>query len=175
MDTLDLHEKATQVGFAKLVGTSQPSIADRVKSGVLAKDGTVAEWLYSYCSHLRTEAAGRSGKAQEQLTQARIEESRENALEKKQRRLLAAGSLVEVADIQQLVLELPIAVRTQMLQAAEKIHEEIQAKYSITLEDADVYQPIRSALRHVANSAKNICTTFGFSGGGVDTETDSAN
>jgi len=175
LSTVDLSATSTQTNFAALVGVSQQAIADRVKSGVLTRDGTVGEWLYLYCDQLRKEAAGRSGEAQGQLTFARIEESKENAAEKKQRRLVAAGQLLQLADVQHLLLELPTVVRTQMLQCAEKIQEGIETKYKLSLEETDVDEPIRAALRHIADRAAQLRKSFDSDSRGVDTEADTTN
>lgn len=166
---IDLTAPATQSGFGEIVGVSQQAIADRVKSGVLPREGTYGEWLYLYCEQLRKEAAGRSGEAQEQLTQARIEESRENAAEKKQRRLLQARQLILVSDIVHTVLDLAGTMRTQVTQAADKIHETIQDKYKLQLSDDDIHEPLRAALRHVADRAGELQRSAEAGPDGTDT------
>jgi len=158
---LDLGAQASQSRFAELVGVSQQAIALKVKDGSLHRDGTYAEWLSVYCDRLRQEAAGRAGEAQKQLTQARIEESRENTAEKKQRRLTAAKQLLLRPDVEHLILELPTMTRQQVMTTAEEIEEALEAKYSIELTDDDIKKPLRSALGHVGNRAAELIESFG--------------
>lgn len=161
MKRLDLGTKASQSRFAELVGVSQQAIALKVKDQTLPRDGTYAEWLVIYCDRLRREAAGRSGEAAEQLTQARIEESRENTAEKKQRRLAGAKQLLIRQDVEHLILQLPTMTRQQVMTTAEEIQEALEAKYSIELTDDDIKQPLRSALGRVGDHAGELVASFG--------------
>lgn len=56
---LDLEGKVTQAKFGEMVGISQPAVSDLLSRGIIAQDAGVGEWLKSYCSHLREQAAGR--------------------------------------------------------------------------------------------------------------------
>lgn len=51
----------TQKVFGEIVGISQPAVSDLIKRGVLTDGDNVKNWLVSYCSHLREQAAGRAG------------------------------------------------------------------------------------------------------------------
>lgn len=153
---LNLAGKASQTRFAEVVGVTQQAIALKVKEGVLPKDGTYGEWLALYADRLRKEAAGRSGEAQDRLTEARIEESRENSAEKKQRRLAAARQLLQRADVEHILLELPAMVRQQVMTTADAIQEKLESRYSIEMTDDDIKEPLRSALGHVADRAVKL-------------------
>ena len=142
--------------FASIVGVTQQAISLKVQEGLLPRDGTYAEWLVLYCERLRKEAAGRSGEAQDRLTEARIEESRENSAEKKQRRLAAARDLLQRADVETLVIGLATAVRQSVTGAGDEIQQKLASKYSIELEDDDIKEPLRSALRHVADRTDEL-------------------
>lgn len=148
---VDLNSPANQTTFGKLVGASQQAISKQVEKGVLIPGQTHAEWLKVYVSHLREEAAGRGGDHQAQLTMARIEESRENAAEKKQRRLTAAQALLVRDEVEAAILELPRYIQSSVLSAGDTIIEAIESRYSIELDDEIVTKPLRSALGHAAN------------------------
>lgn len=75
-DVLDLEAPANQTRFARLVGASQPSISKHVEKGRLPREGTYKDWLIAYSEHLRDEAAGRGGSLSEELSAARIDETR---------------------------------------------------------------------------------------------------
>ncbi len=75
-DVLDLDSVANQTRFARLVGASQPSISKHVEKGRLPREGSYKDWLIAYGEHLRDEAAGRGGSLTEELSAARIDESR---------------------------------------------------------------------------------------------------
>lgn len=161
LGTLNLNAKAEQSRFALLVGTSQPAISAHVKKGVLTRGATYAVWLAEYCEQLRKEASGRAGSKQEQLTEARIFESRENAAAKQQSRLKEARTLVLVDDMVLLLNELPKLTKTEMTNAGEKILESLKAKHGIPIDDDDVLEPIRSALGHIGDRARQLRQTVG--------------
>ncbi len=56
-----LQSTVTQKVFGEIVGISQPAVSDLIKRGVLTEGDAVKNWLVSYCSHLREQAAGRAG------------------------------------------------------------------------------------------------------------------
>jgi len=159
--TLSLTSPARQQRFAELVGVSQPAIAAHVKSGVLSGNGTYEVWMVEYCDQLRKEASGRGGGKQAELTEARIDESRENTATKRQARLKEAKQLLIYDDVARILLELPRLFRTEVTMVGEEIHHSISNKYDIQLEESDVIEPLRSTLGHVANRAKQLEEAFG--------------
>lgn len=54
-----LRTTITQDDFAKLVGISQPRVAQLLAEGLLPREGTADQWLLAYCERLREQAAGR--------------------------------------------------------------------------------------------------------------------
>ena len=68
-----LDKRATQSGFARLVGVSQASIWKHVGRS-LHMGGTYRTWLLAYCEHLRFEAAGRSDINQARQIQSRVKD-----------------------------------------------------------------------------------------------------
>jgi phage terminase Nu1 subunit (DNA packaging protein) len=54
-----LNTTITQDDFARLVGISQPRVAQLLAEGALVREGTAAQWLMTYCERLREQAAGR--------------------------------------------------------------------------------------------------------------------
>lgn len=159
--TLTLGDPASQTAFAELVGVTQQAIAMKVKEGLLPRGGSYAEWLAIYCDRLRMEAAGRAGEAQQRLTEARIDEARENTAEKRQRRLKDAGNLLQRSDVEVILLELPVMTRQEVTITGEQIEEALQAKYSIELTDDDIKEPLRSALGRIADRAGKLIESIG--------------
>ena len=150
MSSFDLSAKATQTTFAELVGTTQPAIAKFVAKGVLHKGGTYAQWLISYTEKLRKEAAGRGADNADRLTEARIAESHENTLSKRQDRLQKAGVLVAVDDIAQVVEEMGSSIQSSWMGAGNRIIEAIESQHEIELDDDIVNEPLRDSLRALA-------------------------
>lgn len=74
MAVVDLDEKASQTGFAALIGTSQQTISKQIKKGHLSEGGTYGEWLHQYYEHLSTQAAGRGGEDQVDVARATYDE-----------------------------------------------------------------------------------------------------
>lgn len=153
---LNLNAKAEQSRFALLVGTSQPAISAHVKRGVLSRGETYGVWLAEYCEQMRKEASGRSGEKQEQLTEARINESRENAAAKQQTRLREARKLLLRDDVLILLTELPGLTKTEILNTGEKILETLRAKHGIEIDDDDILEPLRIALGHIGDRAGKL-------------------
>lgn len=56
-----LHVRVSQEVFGEIVGISQQKVSQLVGDGVIDREGTVLEWLRSYCERLREMAAGRQG------------------------------------------------------------------------------------------------------------------
>lgn len=156
MSTIDLNVKATQTVFSKLVGTSQPAVAQMVAKGVLTRNASVGQWLVEYCDRIRKEAAGRGSDNSKSLTDARIEESRENTLSKRQDRLTKAGVLVSTEDIALVVEEMGNSIQSGWIGAGDRIIEAIQSSHKIELDDELVYGPLRASLRNLATSTQEF-------------------
>jgi phage terminase Nu1 subunit (DNA packaging protein) len=58
---ISLNSKCLQKDFAKLVGVSEAAVSGMISRGVIEPEQTLGQWLLSYCSHLREQAAGRDG------------------------------------------------------------------------------------------------------------------
>jgi hypothetical protein len=153
---LNLSDVATQAGFATIVGTTQPAIQTMVARGILTRSGTYGEWLNEYCARLRSEASGRAADNSGELTQARIEESRENTLSKRQERLTKAGVLVIADDVAQVIEHQAQFIKSNFLNAGDRIVESIASKYEIDLDSELVYEPLRNSLGHLADTTREF-------------------
>lgn len=78
--TIDLDDVAVQENFGRLVGVSQPRVAQLVADGILWQGGTYGEWLAAYCARLREQAAGRSSDGPLDLSQERAALAREQRM-----------------------------------------------------------------------------------------------
>jgi hypothetical protein len=160
MTVLNLKTKVSQTEFGRLVGVSQQAIGKQVSNGVLNRKHNLGQWLVDYCEHLRTEAAGRGGNLQEQLSQARLEESQEKTMSLRQKRLVDAGDLLILSDLEEVVLELPGLFQTSIISAASNIIDAIESKHGIELDELIVKQPLSDALRFVADHVEEFGKTL---------------
>lgn len=152
-----LDEKATQTGFAKLVGVTKQAIGRRYSEGQFPAGGSYATWLQIYLESLRVEAAGRSEKelaairGRKELAQAMREEF-ELAKEMKM--------VVLVEDISPGLIGILKEIQTNIIQAGKRSMQAIQAEHQIKLHDDIVLEPLRAALRDVAGSADQLVATL---------------
>jgi hypothetical protein len=156
MTDFNINDVANQTGFAALLNVSQQTISKQYKKGVLYNGGTYREWLVQYTNHLRDEAAGRGGDAQQILTRARIEETLENTAVKRQQRLKDANTLLDKEDTILLVTEMTGQVRGHVMAAGDEIIEELISRYKLELDDDIVLKPLRSALGYCATDVKEF-------------------
>ena len=59
--TPDLDKPANQAQFADLVGSSQPSVSRMVRDGILARGGTLRQWIRAYVAALEAEKDALTG------------------------------------------------------------------------------------------------------------------
>lgn len=152
-----LDKKATQAGFARLVGTTKQAISERVKAGQLPAEGTYSEWLAAYLSRLRDEAAGRSEKelaairGRKELAQAMREE------------LAFASDLKMIVlkdDIRPGLIGILKEIQSSVLQTARRSAHAIQSEHKIKLHDGILLEPLRTALRDIGTSADQLVATL---------------
>ncbi|WP_020413136.1 hypothetical protein [Microbulbifer variabilis] len=151
-DNLSLDDKATQSGFARLVGTSQPAIAKHVQAGVLTKGASFGIWLQEYCERLRVEAAGRQiNDARKEKDLADADKARLSA-EKMRREFYREDKLIlDIESVRQGMVEWTKVGKNEFLGACENIIIAIESQYAITI-DRDPLQPnINAALRAIGS------------------------
>jgi len=151
-----LDDKATQAGFARLVGTSRQSISKRFSEGEFVEGETYQQWLTVYIERLRDEAAGRSDKelaairARKELAQARREElelSKEYKL------------VVEAIDLEPALVSLVKDIQSLVMEAGNKSLQAIESKHSIRLDDELILGHLRAALGNIAGGADQLIAT----------------
>ncbi len=159
MSDISLSDVATQAGFARLVGTSRQAINKQVDKGVLPDGGTYSDWIACYTEHLREEAAGR-GENHGSLTAVRIQEGIENIAEKRQRRLTAAGDLIDREQVEQWVTGAAGNIQTYVMGAGETILESLSEKYGLEVDSDDVIGILRTALGHAGKAGEELAQRF---------------
>jgi len=160
MADIQLSDVATQSGFARLVGVSRQAVNKLYEQKVFPEGGDYHTWLTIYVDRLREKAAGRGGDSQATLTQMRILEAQENVAEKRQRRLAAAGELLDREMVNAWLGEAAGTIQGFVLDAGETIIESVTEKYSIELDADDVLGPIRTALGHAAKTGQELAQRF---------------
>lgn len=56
---MNLDQPCTQAAFGALIGVSQPTVSELISREILKPGDTAAQWLLTYCAHMREQAAGR--------------------------------------------------------------------------------------------------------------------
>ncbi|WNZ56995.1 hypothetical protein ACJJIQ_05085 [Microbulbifer sp. ANSA003] len=151
-DNPSLNDQATQSGFARLVGTSQPAIAKHVQAGVLPQGSTYSVWLQVYCERLRTEAAGRqANEARNQKDLADADKARMSA-EKIRRELYREDQLiVDVESVRKVMVEWSTIGKNEFLGAVESILIAIESQHAITVDREPLQPSIDAALRAIGS------------------------
>ena len=123
-----------------------------MSKGVLAKGGTLRDWLLAWAAHFREQAAGRGGgeDRQARLTDARIRESEAKARKAEVETAKDLGLLVEVADLEPLLADWAARAVQAVESAGGRIENTIEAEFKVKLEPHHVWEPLRSALRDIA-------------------------
>lgn len=151
-DVVDLSEIATQSGFARLVGATQPAIAKHVQAGVLIKGDSYGTWLQVYCERLRTEAAGRqASEARERRDMAQALESEANA-QLKMRELYRQDQLIlDVESVRKAMAEWATIGKNEFLGAVDSIVTAIESQYAITVDREPLQPNVDAALRAIGS------------------------
>jgi len=137
----------TQAAFGDIIGVSAPAVSGLLRRGVIEQDGSLADWIISYCGNLREQAAGRSmelseeraGLAREQKLLARIRKQRE---------------LGEWAPVENLTLALS-KVTSQMASIFDSIPVHLKRSYSEISEDQ------MTIVRQELAKARNLLVSVG--------------
>lgn len=148
-----LDKKATQAGFARLVGVSKQAISARVSDGQMIDGGTYAEWLTSYLEGLRQEAAGRSEK---QLGEIRGRKELAQAMREEYALAQEMGLVILAPDVEPALIGILKEVQSQVLQAGKKGLQSVQAEHAIQIDDSLILNPLRDALANVGSSGDQL-------------------
>ncbi|WP_413662497.1 hypothetical protein [Microbulbifer sp. CNSA002] len=149
-DNLSLDDQATQSGFARLVGATQPAIAKHFKAEVFTVGASYEVWLHEYCERLRTEAAGRqANEARNRRDMAQAIESEVNA-KLKMRELYREDQLIlDVESTRKAMVEWSTVGKNEFIGAVESIIIAIESQYAITVDREPLQPNIEAALRTI--------------------------
>lgn len=150
----DENAKATQTGFALMIGVSQQAISQLKNKGVFPDDGTYGEWLSAYVDRLQAMAAGRE--QDQRLSDVRIRETEMSANLKELEFFEKLKKIIWVDDLSPLMNEFCSSVQFNVMAAQERIIEAIESKHSITLDDDDIGKPLRAALESVIGGSREL-------------------
>jgi phage terminase Nu1 subunit (DNA packaging protein) len=116
---------STQEGFAKLVGITQPAVAQLIRKGVLTRGGSLVQWVREYCDNLRKQAAGwqsNDGRVDRMYEAAMLDRARREKQEMdnaKQR-----GELIDAKVVREGFTFTFVAVKTKLLGAPYKFRSQ---------------------------------------------------
>lgn len=154
-DDFDLDSPAKQTVFAKLVGVSQPTIASHLNKGRLTVDGSYRLWLTQYCEHLRGEAAGRGGSQQEELTSARIEESRVKAANGRLDYLSKRGELIPRQWVGSVLTDWAGFANREYLAGIREMVAEIKSNFKVDVDDEMVIERAGAIVGRIRDHAEH--------------------
>ncbi|MEX2964220.1 hypothetical protein [Microbulbifer sp. TYP-18] len=171
-DSVVLGDKATQSGFARLVGTSQPAINKHVEAGVLVRGASYEAWLLAYCERLRIEAAGRRpSNSRERKDMAQAQEAEVNA-QLKMRELYREDQLIlDTESVRKAMLEWASVGKNEFLGAVDGIVTAIESQYAITIERESLQPNIDAALRAIGDYGFEPAAAGTGDSGNLDTTT----
>ncbi|WP_226649346.1 hypothetical protein [Microbulbifer variabilis] len=167
---ISLDEQATQSGFARLVGASQPAIAKHFQAGVLTQGASFKVWLHEYCERLRTEAAGRQvSDARSRRDMAQAVESEANA-QLKMRELYRQDQLIlDIESVRKAMVEWSTIGKNEFLGAVESIVIAIESQHAITIDREPLQPNIDAALKAIGSYEIESEEASGGSTPGLDT------
>ncbi|WP_444890031.1 hypothetical protein [Microbulbifer sp. DLAB2-AA] len=149
---ISLDEQATQSGFARLVGASQPAIAKHYKAQLFTEGASFRVWLQEYCERLRTEAAGRQvSDARSRRDMAQAIESEVNA-QMKMRELYKDDQLIlDIESVRKAMVEWSTIGKNEFLGAVESIVIAIESQHAITIDREPLQPNIDAALKAIGS------------------------
>ncbi|MEH6825641.1 MAG: hypothetical protein V7629_17220 [Motiliproteus sp.] len=165
--SLDLLEPAKQAVFARLVGVSQPAINKQIEKGVLIRGGSYQEWLNSYIEQLRSQAAGRGGDKQANLTQARIEESEVKTALGRIQYHEKLGSLVILEEARAFLMDWAAYANREFRQANERLVLDIKSMLDVDVPDELRDKHVGAAIERVKSYALKLASDGSDSSEGV--------
>ncbi|WP_346839815.1 hypothetical protein [Microbulbifer sp. SAOS-129_SWC] len=171
-EVVDLTDTATQSGFARLVGASQPAIAKHVQAGVLEQGASYGAWLQAYCERLRTEAAGRlATEARNRRDMAQALESEANA-QLKMRELYRQDRLIlDIDSVRKVLAEWSTIGKSEFTGAVDNIITAIESRHAITVDREPLQPDIEAALRAIGSYEFEPAATGAGDPGSLDPET----
>jgi phage terminase Nu1 subunit (DNA packaging protein) len=149
---MDLTATVSMAAFSRIVGVTPGRISQLVQAGVLATEGTLAEWLLAYCEQLRTQAAGRASSGPLDLSQERA------ALALEQRRIaeLKRGQLEDRLVDKELVARtwagLATQTRDDLLLLPDRLAPLLEMRPGATVRQT-LDTEIRASLHRLADGA----------------------
>lgn len=144
---VDLDQQITQQQFGDLVGISQQAVSDLLRRDVIQQGKTAGEWLHSYCSHLREQAAGRATAGDLDLAQERARLAREQADKVAMQNAVSRRELASVTLLEQVLA----TVGRQIAAILEAIPVNIKRRSkNLTAEDIEIIVAEITRARNIA-------------------------
>ena len=161
---INLDDKATQTGFAALVGVSQPAINARINAGALQSGGTYRQWLIEYCEKLRVEAGGRGGDEASTLARARTKESLIKTRKLELEYYKEVGLVVPVEVLEPVLSEWASFAQSEVTNCVARLVVGIESQHKIEIDQEAVDNGIRPALSNIAGYAAHLEKVIGARG-----------
>jgi phage terminase Nu1 subunit (DNA packaging protein) len=118
---INLDASVSRAQFGRIVGVTGGRVSQLIGQGVLAPDGTLADWLRSYCQHLRTQASGRATAGNLDLSQERANLALEQRRIAELRRGEMEGSLIDASAVADKWARLATETRDSLLTLPDRL------------------------------------------------------
>lgn len=165
-----MQEKPTQAELAKHLDMSERNLRDVLRAlGLDHREATREAIRIAYIRDLRDKAAGRGGNEQASLAKSRIREAEANAQLKELQFHKEVGSLVPVADIEQLLDAWATAGRSELQNAMEKFATSMMSQHKILISQDQIDDAASPACRVIADYPHNFAGIYDQDGGEVVT------
>lgn len=105
----------------------------------------------AYIRDMREKAAGRGGDDQTALTRARVRDHTASAELKELQIMERSGELTEITEIEQKLLAMITAARTELLTLPDGLAQELRALYGVEVDAGLIEDRIHDALTHLAS------------------------
>jgi len=155
-DFMDIDSQVSASAFGRLVNISQQAVSKHVADGHLRKSGTLAEWLFDYCEHLRVQAAGRGGDKQADLAAAKTEEAQVKAALGRLAYNEKLGTLVIAEDAAQAVVNWAAYANREIRGAVERLRQALEKEHGISIDASTLSDVVEPAIERIGEFAGDV-------------------
>lgn len=140
-----LASRVSQREFAQIIGTDEAVVSRLVRRGILPREGTVGDWLRRYTRRLRAQGRARAGGSE--LGQARLRLANASADRAEAELSDKVSALVWVGHLEPALRSISAQGLESLERTLAAIQAQIEARHGITLDAADIRDPLRDYIQ----------------------------
>lgn len=142
----DVNLPATQANLARLIGVARSTVHGHHENNLFKEGALLGDWLSSYITKIRDEAAGRSGEASAEIGNARLAETKIKTKKLQLEFDQLEGKLIDEAYFIELMKPAFSHIETTLESAANKIVQEISIQHGVKVDKRIIDDELSSAL-----------------------------